>query len=86
MTGVEAPPWAVALTPAQATALAARAREEYHSPRYNHRAWFFGNDELGIPRWTGYSLGFQLVGDYLDSHPATKASALATTPSGTFVL
>jgi hypothetical protein len=82
VTGVEAPPWTVALTPEQAAELAARAREEYDDA-YNHWAWFFGSDELGIPRWTGYTLGFQLVGDYLDRHPAATASALATAPSVT---
>ncbi len=82
-TGVEPPPWAVALTADQTGTMVARAREEYDYPRYNHSAWFFGSDELGIPRWTGYSLGFQLVGEYLDRHPGSKASALATARSAT---
>ncbi len=86
VTGVEAPPWAVALEPEQAATMAARAREGYDNAGYNHWAWFFGNDELGIPRWTGYSLGFQLVADYLDRHPGTTASSLATAPSMTLRL
>ncbi len=81
-TGAQAaPPWAAALTREQTAAMAVRAREEYDNPRYNHRAWFFGSDELGIPRWSGYSLGFGLVADYLNRHPATRASTLATAPS-----
>lgn len=83
LTGVGPPPWARALTPEQAATLASRAREEYDNPRYDHIAWFFGSDELGIPRWTGYALGFKLVGDYLARNPGTKASALATAPSST---
>ena len=81
VTRAEAPPWAVALTPQQTAAMAARAREEWDNRRYNHFAWFFGSDELDIPRWAGYSLGFQLVGDYLDGHPGTSAGALATMSS-----
>lgn len=81
VTGAQAPPWAVALTPEQIDAMAARAREEYGQGHYNHQAWFFGSDELGIPRWAGYSLGFQLVGDYLDRHTEEKASGLASAPS-----
>ena len=61
--------------------MAARAREEYDNRRYDHLAWFFGTDESSIPRWTGYSLGFQLLGDYLHRYSAARASALATTPS-----
>ena len=81
VTGAQPPPWTVALTPEQAEAMGPRAREEYDHSRYNHWAWFFGNDELEIPRWTGYSLGFQLVGDYLGRHTATRASTLARTPA-----
>lgn len=33
---------------------------------HNHRLWFFsGSRLLGIPRWAGYSLGFEFVGRYL---------------------
>jgi len=83
LTGVEPPPWVLALSPEETIRLLARAREEYDSPHYSHMAWFFGSDELGIPRWAGYSLGFKLVGDYLARNPSAKASALATEPSAT---
>jgi uncharacterized protein YjaZ len=81
VTGEDAPPWAVALTHEQLAAMSARAREEYDNSRYDHRAWFFGSEESAIPRWTGYSLGFQLMGDYLERHPTTRASALTTMSS-----
>jgi len=35
-------------------------------------------------RWAGYSLGFALIGDYLERHPGSSAAALATVPSETF--
>ncbi len=60
------------------------ARGDYDNPRYNHWAWFFGSDACEIPRWAGYSLGFALIGDYLERHPGSSAAALATVPSETF--
>ena len=84
VTGMEPPPWAVALDPDQTAAMSARARDDYDNPRYNHWAWFFGSDACEIPRWAGYSLGFALVGDYLERHPGSSAAALATVPSETF--
>ncbi len=83
VTGVEPPPWALALTPEQTAILGERAREAYDNPRYNHMAWSFGSEDLQIPRWTGYSLGFELVGDSLERNPTAKASALAAVPSAT---
>ena len=68
-----------ALTAEEAATLLARAREEYDDARYDHVAWFFGNDELGIPRWAGYTLGFKLVADYLERNPTATASTLTTT-------
>ena len=78
---MEPPPWTVALTQAQLADMGERASGEYDYPRYDHRAWFFGSDGTGIPRWTGYSLGFALVSEYLECHPDASASALATVPS-----
>ena len=81
LTGLEPPLWVSALSPEETTRLFARARDEYGSHHYSHMAWFFGSDELDIPRWAGYSLGFKLVGDYLARNPTATASALATEPS-----
>lgn len=83
LTGMEPPPWAVALSAEQTAVMRERAQEEYDNPRYNHRGWFLGSKDAEIPRWAGYSLGFQLVADYLARHPDTRASDLATAPSAT---
>ena len=83
LTGAEAPIWVQALTAEEAATLLRRAHEEYDDARYDHVAWFFGNDELGIPRWAGYTLGFKLVADYLERNPTAKASTLTSTPSAT---
>ena len=39
-------------------------------------AWLFGDEE--IPRWTGYTLGYELVGDYLDRNDTTAAASFST--------
>ncbi len=83
VTGMEPGPWAVALDPEQTAATCERARGDYDNPRYDHSAWFFGSTDFEIPRWTGYSLGFQLVGDYLERHPGSSAAALVAVPSAT---
>lgn len=67
-------PWCVALGRDELTAVTTRATRALDSKRYNHAAWFFGGDE--IPRWTGYSLGWNLVGKYLDRHPDVRPSSL----------
>ena len=84
VTGGPPPPWTKALTPEQHGHLAELARRDYDTHRYVHRFWFFGDDEGRIPRWAGYSLGFQLVGDYLERHPDGSAGALASTPAEAF--
>lgn len=78
------PPWTVALTADERARLAQLAEEEYDSRRYVHRFWFFGDDERAIPRWAGYSLGFQLVGDFLERHPQASAGGLASAPAASF--
>ena len=51
-----------------------RTREEWKSDRYGHEEWFFGS--AALPRWLGYSLGYQIVSRYLSAHPHGSASAL----------
>ncbi len=47
-------------------------------------AWFFGSDELGIKRWSGYALGFKLVQDRI-KQSGLKASQLYKVPSADFI-
>ena len=42
---------------------------------YDHNAWFFGTGDL--PRWLGYTAGFNLISRYLAVSPHLKASMLA---------
>jgi uncharacterized protein YjaZ len=43
--------------------------------------WFFGRTGADpIPGWTGYTLGWRIVENYLKAHPEARASSLALTP------
>ena len=74
-------PWEAALDPKAMAAQASDAAAGWTGP-YDHAAWFFGADER--PNWTGYSLGFELVGRYLARHPGARPSALAAAPADAF--
>lgn len=59
-----------------------RAIREWERADYDHNLWFFGNGDL--PRWLGYSLGFQLVSRYLSGHPEQRAATLSDTDAQVF--
>jgi uncharacterized protein YjaZ len=42
---------------------------------------FGRSGENPIPAWTGYSLGWTIVENYLKDHPEAKASSLVFTPA-----
>lgn len=69
-------PWSTALNEEQTSELMEKAKTEFNSKNYSHNTWFFGSKEKRIPRWTGYSLGFKIVGDYLKKNPKEKPSTL----------
>ncbi|MCM7047231.1 DUF2268 domain-containing protein [Enterobacter kobei] len=60
----------------------ARASGEWGSTDYNHNIWFFGAGDL--PRWLGYSLGFDVVSRYLSGHPEQRASTLTDASADVF--
>lgn len=76
-------PWCTALHGKEVATFFKRAEREYNAKNHNHRAWFFGTDS--IPRWAGYTLGYQLVGAYLKEHPDQTASSLVTSSTQTFI-
>jgi len=44
--------------------------------------WFFGrNGTDPIPVWTGYTLGWRIVENYLKIHPQERASSLVLKPT-----
>lgn len=78
------PPWSSALNTEEQGNLAERARQHFDDQNYNHPAWFFGSKEDNLPRWTGYRLGYKLVGDYLKKNGKT-ASELVTESAKAFI-
>ena len=57
-----------------------KAEKEFGNHSHNHNLWFFGSNEKEIPMWTGYSLGFYIVGDYL-KRSGSLASEVISIPS-----
>jgi uncharacterized protein YjaZ len=54
----------------------AEFNEKYFFP------WFFGRTgPEPIPHWTGYSLGWRIVENYLKAHPEARASSLVIAPA-----
>ena len=78
-------PWDDALAPEQWAGVLARMEPKLSAPDYSfaeHAAWFFGRrGDSPIPRWTGYTVGFHLVGAYLHAHPDARPSRMASTPA-----
>jgi uncharacterized protein YjaZ len=77
--------WNHALRPEQWPALLQQAEEAFCRSEYDHCLWFFGghgHDSIGlIPRWTGYTIGYHLVGTYLGLNPEARPSRMAGTPA-----
>ncbi len=75
-------PWELELPRSSLKRFAAAALPQLHSTQYDHGKWFFGDKPY--PRWVGYSLGWHLVGDYLQARPGARASASVATPAVAF--
>lgn len=73
--------WCRALNNKEKKRLEERTRKEYHDTNYSHKDWFLGSKERNIPKWTGYTLGFDLVGKYLKLYYEKKASQLYSVKS-----
>ncbi len=77
-------PWSYALTTEQKKIFLAKASKEWKQLTYDNGLWFFGSKPDIIPRWTGYTLGYDLVATYLQDHPETSASKLASADASIF--
>ncbi len=83
VAGVAAPLWAVALTGVELQQWTEKASQSWNQPTYDHFAWFVGADP-NIPRWAGYSIGFDLVKSYLSENPHKLPSRLHDEPASSF--
>lgn len=68
-------PWTHALKGAALVRMQERAQKAWREP-YDHSAWFFGSKQLRIPKWTGYTIGFTAVQEYLKRHQKMLPSTL----------
>lgn len=84
INGGEPLPWATALSEKELTELYKRAEPLFHVQGDGYPNWLFGSPEENIPRWTGYALGFKIVGDYLEK-TGKRASELVEEPARVFV-
>ncbi len=74
--------WSIAIQGNELEILFQKAKQEFNNPEYNHSAWFYGSAET--PRWAGYSLGFQIVSEYIKKS-GKNASELVSEPASVFV-
>ena len=82
--GIDPPIWSTALSSSELDNWIETASAEWHETSYDHDKWFFGIS-AEIPRWTGYSIGFKLVQDYLAQNPLRKPSGIVNEPASSFV-
>lgn len=75
-------PWESAVSSDKLQTHLNAAAKEWESTDYDHMRWFFGRGDL--PHWIGYTLGYQLVGKYLEDNPESRPSLLASEPAASF--
>ncbi|WP_353779102.1 DUF2268 domain-containing putative Zn-dependent protease [Winogradskyella sp. 3972H.M.0a.05] len=81
---IDPPIWSVALAEADLEAWINSAEQTWDDDNYNHPEWFFGTS-ANIPRWTGYSIGYKLVKDYLVINTDQEPSDLYDEPADSFL-
>lgn len=69
------PTWSTALQGADLEHWTDRVLDEHPQPDYSVHAWMFGTTPE-IPMWTGYSVGFEIVGRFLERTGATAAAGV----------
>jgi len=77
-------PWKNPYTKSELERVIKLAQKEFNSKDYNHDEWFFGQNSK-LPMWTGYKLGYEIVGQYLKKHPDKKASVLYDAKAEIFI-
>lgn len=78
----EPEPWERAISKSELRHYVPLTQSQFDDEEFDDWKWMMGSAEL--PRWLGYSLGYALVGLYLDDYPDACASTLVATPSANF--
>ena len=79
------PIWATAVQGAELETWIETASETWMEPEFDPRPWFLPEFESEVPQWTGYSIGWELTGRYLEANPSQSASTLVGTPASAFL-
>ncbi|MEQ9404681.1 MAG: DUF2268 domain-containing putative Zn-dependent protease [Cyclobacteriaceae bacterium] len=82
IAGIDPPIWSVALSEEQLASWKEASKASWNNSSYDHQKWFFGSSN--VPRWAGYTIGFNMVKDYIADNPDRKASNLVNEPAGSF--
>lgn len=77
--------WSSALSQEQKDDMYNKAKEIWVQPTYDNNLWFFGSKPEIVPKWSGYTLGYDLVKEYLNKNPDTSASKLAQADATLFI-
>jgi hypothetical protein len=75
-------PWDRAISPSQECTLWNTAQLDLQGGGL-YDVWMFGSP--GIPHWTGFTIGYDIVKDYRDRHPQVSWSALTSTSAATIL-
>lgn len=78
--GGEPEPWCVALDESHLREAVAEAEPVLHDPHVDLHRWFRGEGGR-LPEWSGYSVGWRVVGTYLEQEPGAAPSRLTRTPA-----
>ncbi|MBK4728118.1 DUF2268 domain-containing putative Zn-dependent protease [Pantoea agglomerans] len=79
--GGEPEPWE-SLNEVEVQSHILRTRKDWDRTDYDHNAWFYGTSNL--PRWLGYTVGFNLVTRFLLANPHLRASTLTNVNAKAF--
>lgn len=75
-------PWEDAVSTAELAEGVRCARAEWDRRDYDHARWFFGKGDA--PRWLGYTIGYRLVGAWLEARPESSALVASALPASEF--
>ena len=75
-------PWDRAISPSQECTLWNTAQLDLEDGGL-YDVWMFGSP--GIPHWTGFTIGYDIVKDYRDRHPQVSWSALTSASAATIL-
>lgn len=77
--------WSSVLSQEQKDEMYKKAKEIWDEPTYDNGLWFFGSKPEIVPKWTWYTLGYDLVKEYLDKHSDASASKLVHADATLFI-